>query len=271
MKNYQAFEVSTTDHVTTLSFNRPDKANALHSLAWEELHSIFDNLSEDDDTRIIILKGNGKHFCAGIDVSMLFELLQKSETSCQGRQREQFLKNVTKLQACINAIEKCKKPVIAMIHGACLGAGLDIAAACDMRFSADDASFSIKEIDWGMVADLGVLQRLPKFVALPHVAELAYSGKNISGQKAASINLVNQSFEDMKDMTDYVKTLAQQIAQKSPLSIRGIKENLLYARDHSVANALHHQSVWNAAMIISDDFTECVQANFQKRNAIFGP
>ena len=153
--NYHHFLVDIKDKIATVSFNRPDKANALHMEAWDEMRLIFNQLSETPEARVIILKGEGKHFCAGIDLELLMSLNKLKEITCEGRRGEQLRKFILNLQDAVSSIEKCAKPVIAAIHNGCIGGGVDIAAACDMRYCTDDAFFTIKEIDMGMVADLG--------------------------------------------------------------------------------------------------------------------
>ena len=140
--------------------------------------------------------GEGKNFCAGIDLSLLMDVSQYDNIQCEGRKRETVRKFILQLQDCITAIEKCRKPVIAAIHRACIGGGVDIISACDMRYCTEDAYFSIKEVDMGLVADIGTLQRLPKIINLGVVAEMAYTGRNVGGQEAKAINLVNQVYPD---------------------------------------------------------------------------
>ncbi|MEZ4988143.1 MAG: enoyl-CoA hydratase-related protein, partial [Saprospiraceae bacterium] len=145
--SYQHFLVEITEGVATVAFNRPDKANALHQAAWDELPMVFNALHEEETVRVIVLSGTGNHFCAGIDLGLLMSLQSFNDLDCEARKREKLLAFIRKLQQAINAIEAGNKPVIAAIHGACVGGGLDIAAACDMRFCSADARFSVKEID----------------------------------------------------------------------------------------------------------------------------
>jgi enoyl-CoA hydratase len=199
---------------------------------------------------------------------MLMEQAAQQET-CEGRKREAFFYSTQKLQENITAIEKCRKPVIAAIHSACVGGGVDVVSACDMRFCTDDAFFSIKEVDVGLVADLGTLQRLPKILNPGIVAEMAYTGRKVSGIEAKEIGLVNRTFPDKESMMESVTQLARTIAEKSPLVVRGIKCNLLYSRDHSVSDSLKFQVLWNSATIISDDLMEAMQANMMKKKPEF--
>lgn len=269
MNTYQTFNIKTEGKVAIVSFNRPDKANCLNAKAWKEMKAIFEELDATPAVRAIILTGEGKHFTAGIDVSMLMNVTQFEGEGCESRKREAFNANLQHLQDCVSAIEKCRKPVLAAIDNACIGGGIDISCACDMRYATEQAYFSIKEIDWGMVADLGTLQRMPKIVPYGIVAELAYTGRKFGAQEAQQIGFVNRVFPDKETLMEEVMQLAQMIASKSPVSIRGTKEMLLYTRDHDVNDALNYQKIWNAAMIMSADLMEAGMANMQKRKAEF--
>ncbi len=268
MMSFETFEVSIEQHIASVTFNRPERANALNQKAWDEMKAIFDDLSENDDVRVIVLSGNGKHFCAGIDLELLMNVAQFSQ-KCEGRKREQLRKKVLELQAPINAIEQCSKPVLAAIHGGCIGGGVDIISACDMRYCTDEAYFTIKEIDMGMVADLGTLQRLPKVIPAGIAREMAYTGRNVTGHEAERIGLANRSFADAETMYAEVMKIAHAIAAKSPLSVRGTKAILNHSRDHSVADGLDYMATWNAAMLLSDDLMEAFEAKMQKREATF--
>ena len=266
---YTSFLVHIDQHIATVSFNRPDKANALHEKAWEEMPLIFRELHENPEVRVIVLQGEGRNFCAGIDLTVLMNLQRFHTISCEGRKRETLRGFIFKLQNAITAIEECRKPVIAAIHGACIGGGVDIVAACDMRYCTEDAYFSIKEIDLGLVADIGTLQRLPKILQPGIVAEMAYTGRNVAGAEAASIGLCNRTYASQEDLQNGVQELATTIAAKSPLCIRGTKEMLLYTRDHTVAESLNYMTAWNASMLLSNDLLEAFAANMEKRSPKF--
>ncbi|MEO9892050.1 crotonase/enoyl-CoA hydratase family protein [Aurantibacter sp.] len=267
---YKHFKVDIENKIAQVAFNRPEKSNALHMEAWTEIQTIFDTLSTTDEVRVIVLRGEGKHFCAGIDLELLMSIDRFQDIACSGKRSEKVRKLILTLQQTITAIEKCSKPVLAAIHNGCIGGGVDIATACDMRYCTEDAYFTVKEIDLGMVADLGTLQRLPKIISTGMAAEMAYTGRKVFGPEAKSIGLVNQCYASRETLIEGVMKKATIIASKSPLSIRGTKKVLLYTRDHSVDDALNYMSTWNAAMLISEDLTEAFKATMEKRTPRFG-
>jgi enoyl-CoA hydratase len=267
--NYEIFECQVDQYIAKVMFNRPDKANALPEKGWQELKAIFDELSYREDVRVVILYSSGKHFCAGIDLSLLMSFQQKFASDCEGRKREQFLLSVRELQDCVTAIERCRKPVIAAVQGGCIGGGVDIVAACDMRYCEAKAYFTIREIDMGMVADLGTLQRLPKIIPFGVAAEMAYTGRKVDGEEAERIGLVNRMYPSQGAMLEEAEKLAATIAAKSPIAIRGTKEVLQYARDHSVDEGLRHIQLWNAAMFLSNDLMEAFQSKMEQRKPTF--
>lgn len=262
---YKYFLLSIEDHIATVEFNRPDKANALNRGAWKEMKTIFEELDQNKEVRVIILAGQGKHFCSGIDLELLMSFQQLNQMDCEARKREALKDMILWLQSCVSAIEKCRKPVLAAIHKACIGGGLDIIAACDMRYGSEDAYFSLKEIDLGLVADLGVLQRLPKLISPGLVAEMAYTARNLSSDHALKSGLVNEVYENKEKMMEKVREIALAISQKSPLVIRGVKQTLQHSRDHSVAQGLEHIANWNAGMLFSNDIMEAFQAQMERR------
>lgn len=269
VSQYDTYLVDIADKIAHVRFNRPDKANSLAQTGWDELEAIFKDLDVRSDVRVIVLSGEGKNFCAGIDLEMFMGLAQDLGSKDEGRKREALRRNVHRLQEPINAIENCSKPVLAAIHRACVGGAVDIVTACDMRYCTSDAFFSIEEINIGMVADLGTLQRLPKLIGEGIVRELAYTGRRMLANEAREHQLVNQVYDDKEIMMTEVMKIAKTIASKSPLSVRGTKQVLNFSRDHSVADGLEYMATWNAAMLISDDITEAMTAKMTGRPAKF--
>lgn len=263
--NHKYFKVEIEHKIAQVFFNRPGKANALNMDAWTEMQTVFETLSQSEDVRVIILAGEGKHFCAGIDLELLMSIGRFQDIACSGKRSEKVRGLILTLQQTITAIEKCSKPVLAAIHNGCIGGGVDIVTACDMRYCTEDAYFSVKEIDLGMVADLGTLQRLPKIISTGMAAEMAYTGRKVFGPEAKSIGLVNHCYASKDTLMEGVMEIASTIATKSPLSIRGTKDVLHYTKEHSVDDALNYMSTWNAAMLLSADLTEAFKATMENR------
>ena len=256
--------LTVENYIAHIRFNRAEKANALNDQAWKELKAVFEALDVDEKVRVIILSGEGRHFCSGIDLSLLTSITSHHE-DVTTQDRENLRKEILWLQSCVSSIEHCSKPVLAAVSGGCIGAGVDIISACDMRYASEDAFFAIKEIDMGMVADLGTLQRLPNIIPAGIMRELAFTGRNVAGNEAEKIGLVNRCYPNQEEMMKSVYEIAATIASKSPVSIRGIKHVVNYSRDHSVSNGLNYIATWNAAMLLSDDLNEALDAQMNKR------
>lgn len=265
--HYETLELSVEHYIATVSLNRPDKANSMSAAMWTEIQSCFEWLDSEPSVRVVILAGNGKHFCAGLDLDM-FGALQ-GESQDPSRRAEYLRRTVLRLQDNLSSIEKCRKPVLAAIHNTCIGGGVDMTCCADMRYATEDAFFSIKEIDLGMTADVGTLQRLPKLIPDGVTRELAYTGRKMGAQEARELGFVNQVFADKQALMEGVTDIARTIASKSPLAIRGTKEMILYSRDHTVKDGLDHIATWNAGMMSSADLKEGMQAQMEKRAAVF--
>lgn len=265
LPEYETLELSLDGQVATVCLNRPDKANSMSAVMWEELLSCFAWIDEEPVIRAVILAGNGKHFCAGLDLGMFSSL--SNESSDPARRAESFRRNLMRLQDSLTAIEKCRVPVLAAIHYSCIGGGVDMTCCADMRYATEDAFFCIREIDIGMTADVGTLQRLPKLIPDGVARELSYTGRNMSAQEAREVGFVNRVFDDKETMMKEVMALAQDIASKAPLAVRGSKEMLLYARDHTVADGLNYIATWNAGMLSAQDLQAGLQAQMEKKQA----
>jgi len=263
--SYQHFLFEVIDQVATITLNRPKKANALTLEAWQEMQAIFSECDNRPDIRVVIMQGAGAHFCSGIDVQVLMSPQIQVESNCEGRAREQLHKFILMLQDTVAAIEKCRKPVIAAVHGGCIGGGLDIAAACDLRYGTVECYFTLKETDMGLVADLGSLQRLPHIIGHGMVAEMAYTARKVPGPEALRMGLINACCETTEELHQKVSDVASMIAAKSPLVIRGVKNALLYQRDNPVRDGLEQVATWNAATMLSADLAESLGAAMEKR------
>jgi enoyl-CoA hydratase len=255
--------------VAVVTLNRPDKANAMEEAMWHELREAMRHADGEDAIRVVVLRGAGRHFTAGIDLAMLEGLAGRIRDEDGARGREKLRRLILDLQDTLTAIERCRKPVIAAVHGACYGGGVDLVTACDMRYCSADARFSVKEIDVGMTADVGTLQRLPRLVGEGMARELAYTGRVVEGAEAQAIRLVNRCFDTPEALHEGAMAIAGTIAAKSPLAIRGCKEMISYARDHSLADGLNYVATWNAAMLLSADLQETAAAARERRAPSF--
>ena len=181
-EHYSTLSTSLTDGVATVALNRPEKQNAFSMRMWEEYADCFAAASRDPEVRVAVLTGNGKHFCSGMDLGVFVEMKNiAAKESCPGRVRERLLKSVLYFQECVSAPELCSKPVLAAVDGNIIGGGIDIITACDLRYSTHAAQFSVKEVDLGIVADIGTTQRLPILVGDQRARELTYTGRSFDG------------------------------------------------------------------------------------------
>ena len=263
--SFTTLSLNLAEGIAEIRLNRPDKSNAMNEAMWQEIRQAFDWVDATPEARVAILAGEGKNFCAGIDLAMLGSIQQRIAHPDGARSREALRQLILDLQDCLTSIERCRKPVIAAIHGACVGGALDLVTCCDMRYASADATFSIKEIDLAMVADVGTLQRLPHLIGQGLSRELAYTGRNIDAEEAEKIGLINRFFATKTALTAAVREIAQNIASKSPLAIRGLKEVMNFSRDHSVTDGLNFVATWNAALLLSGDLNECISAQREKR------
>ena len=266
---FETLSVTLENHIATVRLNRPEKVNAMNATMWAEIRQAFRWVDETPAARVAVLQGEGKLFTAGIDLQMMMALGPQIQSDCDGRTREALRRVILDLQDTLTSLERCRKPVLAAIHGGCVGAGIDLITCADMRYCSADAYFTIKEIDIGMVADVGTLQRLPKLVGEGITRELAYTGRRFEAEEARQIGLVNRVFESRQALYAGVHEIATTIAGKSPLSIRGTKEMITYARDHCVADSLNYIATWNAAMLMSEDLAQAMTAHMTKTTASF--
>ena len=260
----ETIQLSIDGGIACVSLNRPAVANAMNSALWHDLASAFTTLARDTSVRVVVLDGTGRHFCAGMDL-LFFSQLAAPEDAEPARARLRIRQIVLDLQSVFDAIEQCPAPVLAAVHGACLGGGLDMVSAADMRYCTANTFFGIHETRLGMTADLGSLQRLPRLIPDGLVRELAFTGRRMEAPEAHSRGLVNQVFDDKAQMMAGVMEIARQIAQRSPLAVTGCKHLLNYGRDHGVADGLDYIATWNAGMLSQQDLMAGVSAQLQKQ------
>ena len=271
---YECFDVEVNDKIGHIRMIRPDKANSMVASFWRDLPEIVDGLSASGSVRAIVLSAEGRHFCSGMDLSVFGsdDTIGQSGDSAGGhrsRRNERFRSTALKLQDSFSCLERARVPVLCAIQGACIGGGIDMISAADLRYATEDAYFSIQEINIGMTADVGTLQRMPKLVAEGIVRELAYTGRRWSAAEAHAAGFVNAVFPDHETMMASVMETAAEIASKTPMAIWGTKRTMNFTRDHSVADGLEFIANWNAAMFDTDDMAEAFAAQMEQRAAEF--
>ena len=265
MSKYTCFDVSVEDHIAHVVMNRPDEFNSMTRLFWKELPEIVKEIDKNAQARVILLTGEGKHFSSGMDLAN-FSSNGSDKKKDPARMRETFYHEILELQDTFTALEECRLPTIAAIQGACVGGGIDMVTACDMRYCSSDAFFKIAEVDIGLAADVGTLQRLPSLIPIAAVRELAYTGRKFDAVEAKTLGMVNEVFESYEELMIEVEKIAQTIASKSPLVTRVIKKQINYARDHSVQDSLDYHAAWNSSLLSGRDMEVAMTSYMNKEN-----
>lgn len=264
--SYRCFDVTVADHVAHVVLNRPDELNTMVPEFWNDLPRIVSDLSDEGTTRAVVISSTGKHFSAGMDLSVFTGSGLMSDAEA-GRRNATFSLLVRKLQESFTALERTRMPVLAAVQGGCIGGAVDMVCAADMRYATQDAFFVIQETNIGMTADVGTLQRLPKLIPDGVAREMVYTGRRMTAQRALEVGLVNEVFPDQEALVSGVLAIAAEIATKSPLTIWGAKEALVYARDHAVSDSLHQISLWQTGAFQPADMMESFAAKGEKRAA----
>lgn len=260
------FSLMVKDHVAWLTLNRPERRNVMDDKFFLGLLDIFPKLDEDPEVRVIVIKAEGKSFTAGLDLTWAGALLAGG-TGADAR--EGLRQSVVKLQESMNVIERCKKPVLAAIHGHCIGGGIDMMCCCDIRLASEDALFSVRETRIAIIADLGTLQRLPTLVGEARARELALTGRDFTAAEALSMGFVTHVAEDRESLWVKAREMAEQMAAMAPLTLQGVKDVLNFGRDNGVRAGLAYVAQKNAAQIPSEDLVEAVTAFMEKRKPDF--
>lgn len=269
-KSWNAFTVEREDHIAQVTLTGPGKGNAMGPDFWSELPEIFADLDADPDVRAVVIAGSGKHFSFGLDLpAMSGEFGAVLADKAQAGPRTKFHDMIKRMQSGINAVADCRKPVIAAVQGWCIGGGVDLITAADIRYASADAKFSIREVKVAIVADMGSLARLPAIIGDGHLRELALTGKDIDAVRAEKIGLVNDVFDDADAVLGAARATAREIALNPPLVVHGIKDVLDHSRSASVDDSLRYVAAWNAAFLPSQDLTEAITSVFQKRPPVF--
>jgi len=269
MNTLDCFTLDITGHVAHLVLNRPEQLNTMHPQFWRELDGVLAGLHAGSQARVLVISSTGRHFSAGMALDMFGGAIALDDRSAEGRAAIYDL--VVDMQATFNKIENLRIPVIAAIHGGCIGGAVDMVTAACMRYATQDAFFCIQEINIGMVADMGTLQRLPKLIPAGLAKELAYTGRRLPAARALAAGLVNEVFDTQQAMLDAALACAREIASKPPVAIWGSKQALNYARDHGVEDSLRQMGLLQAAVWSNQHVRESVQAMQHKRAGDFPP
>ncbi len=265
------FKVSIADGVAHIELSRPDRLNAMTREFWSELPAIVHDIDDNARARVIVISSTGKHFTAGMDLSVFTANDQLAGKARGDRyvNAEAFRHNVKQLQGSFNCLDDARIPVLVAIQGGCIGGGVDFTSACDIRYATADAFFSIHEITIAMTADVGTFPRLCKLIPEGHVREMAYTGRRLPAAKAKEIGLVNEVYPDQATMMAAVLATAREIATKNPIAVTGSKVLINHARDHTIADTLDYIAVWNMALLAPEHMAEAFAAQKAKRPAVY--
>lgn len=253
-------------YVYHVELNRPKKSNTLTRTMWQEINTCFSTLSHIPQCRVIVLSGQGKHFCGGIDLQTLVQMAAEADELEDVARKARFHYNFIKYaQDTITSLEECVKPVISVTHNACIGAAVNLITAADMRYCTEDCWFSVREVDVGLAPDVGTLQRLPKIVGNVSVArELCFTGRNFDAKEAKEIGLVSEVFPDKETALAKVLAIAENIAAKSPIAVQTTKVNLVYSQSRPNKDGLEHIRLLNSVNNQGEDLTKAAIAQATK-------
>lgn len=264
---FECFAVEVSNQVAHVKLNRPDKLNTLTPKFWQELASVLELLERSNSVRAVVLSSTGKHFSAGMDLSVFQgDVLPGTNSAIN---REQLRGLVVALQNLVTRIEKLRVPVLAAVHGGCIGGAFDIVTACDMRYATSDSFFCIQETNLAMMADLGTLQRLPRLIPEGVARELAYTGDKLTAERAKNLGLVNEIFDTHEQLLEHVLKIAHRIAKQSPLAVAGSKEAISYSREHTTEQSLAHAALWQSSMFDPSQIMEAGRAQATKSEPTF--
>ena len=265
--NYECFEVSQTGGVAHIRLNHPERLNSMVPLFWAEIPRVFHALDEAGGTRVAVISSTGRHFSAGMDLAVF-----QSPDALGTRDvdaRERFRQQLRKLQDSFNAIADARFPVIAAVQGGCIGGAVDFVTACCLRYATRDAFFCIQEINLGMMADVGTMNRMPRQIPEAVMRELAYTGDRLGAERAERLGFVNGIFDSPEALVEGALAVAAKIAAKAPLAIAATKEMIGYARDHSVAESFAYLNALQPGVFNPDDIGRAVMAQKSGQAALF--
>lgn len=266
MSTYESMRVERADGVAEVCLVGPGKGNAMGPAFFRELPVVFQSLDRDETVRAVVVRGDSGKFSYGLDLAaMAGELMPHLSPGNLARERAKLLELILEMQRGFDAIEACRKPVIAAIAGPCIGGGVDLVSACDVRLCSRDAKFSVREVKVAIVADMGSLARLPRIIGHGHTRELAFTGRDIDAARALRINLVNDVYDDEAKLLDAARAMAREIADNPAVVVQGVKQVLAFGEGGKIADAERFVAVWNSAFLASTDLSEAIQAFMERR------
>lgn len=262
---YTCFTVEISEHVARIHLNRPEKANSMIKEFWTEFPDAVNDISNNARARVIVISSEGKHFSSGMDVSVFMDGALEDVAENKHISAEAFLHHVKSLQDTFSCLEQARVPVLVACQGGVIGAGVDLATACDCRYASKDAFFCIQETAIGMTADVGTYPRIAKVIPEGWARQMSYTAERLPAEKAKQIGLINELYETQDEMIEAVMAIARQIAAHSPLAVTGAKKLINYSRDHTTEDALDYIGLWNASMLSPDDIKSTYMAKMQKK------
>ncbi|NOX22503.1 MAG: crotonase/enoyl-CoA hydratase family protein [Actinobacteria bacterium] len=265
----EVISVDYAEHVATVWLDRPRKLNAMAPGFWTEFPTIIEAITEHENVRVIVVAARGRAFTAGLDLQEFADLFAVKSDTSMAKQNRELYQQVKLMQHTFTVLDKARQPVIAAVHGACIGAGMDLITAADIRFAAANAIFSIRETKIAITADVGTLQRLPRIINRGDANELALTGRDIDANEALRIGLVNKVLDSQEAVYAHAMAVAGEIAANSPLAVQGTKAVMKAGDDMSVDQALDYVALWNSSFLKSDDITEAVMSFVEKRPPLF--
>lgn len=266
MKDFTVVRVETDRHVAEVILDRPDKLNAMAPVFFDEIRAAFELVDRDDEVRAVILRAEGRHFTAGLDLmAASADVLRPDPDASPVAANSKLYRLIRDWQDAISAAERCRKPVIAAVHGHCIGGGVDLTTACDIRLCTEDATFSIQETKIAIVADIGTLQRITGIVGRGMAREMAFTGGRVAADRALRCGLVNEVYADRDALLADARAMAREIAANSPLAVQGTKRVLQYSEEHSIEDGLEFVAQWNSSFLHSQDLVEAMTAYMEKR------
>ncbi len=263
---YECFDVSINNNIAHIQLSRPEKRNAMNAAFWADLPEIVRDIDDNAKARVIVITSQGPVFSAGIDLTMLSGVALDRTDPTYGAD---FYSTVTRLQDSFTALENCRIPVIVAMQGGCIGGGVDMVTACDIRLGTTDSYITIQEINVGMTADVGTFPRILNHLPEGIVRELAYTGRRMGATDLKAQGFYNEVYETQEEMIKAAMAMAGEIASKPPLAVYGCKRIITYSRDHSTADALDQIGVWNMSMLIPSEMMEAMQSGREKRPGNF--